>query len=167
VVLNLPNAFQWVHAVVVVFRKTSDITNINGYNTPAVMNKLRQFTADLSEPTKVNVRISGLLRYQENLVGSLALVHETKKLFPMARHSDYFQNLTLNGTTNSIYALRIGTDYSWERESGVNCSSLASAATVEITWTTALQNTNYQADMFILHSRRFGISASGFVNIAE
>lgn len=158
-------------SILALVRKTSDITAINAGLTSAptssVVNKLRQYTGDLTEVTKANVIIAGIPRYAEDLSTSLALVHELKKLFPSAQYSDYFQNITTNGTTNSMYVFRIGRDIGETRESGVDCSSLSAAATLNMTWTSALQNTNYVLDMFVIHTRYITISGSGDVVIRE
>lgn len=161
VTVPLPTRFRWASKILAVVRKTADITN------QTLGTKFQIFTGDITEVTKANVRFNSQLRYQENLVGSLQLVQELKKNFPSVEECDYFQNVTTNGTTHSVYGIRLGNCISPEVESGVNMSSLAAAATLEITWTSALGNNNYQMDIFILHSRYIGISARGGVDIQD
>jgi hypothetical protein len=169
--IMLPSRFRFVHMVVLGIRKATDAIAINAGPTAAptaqVVNKLRYQTADLTEVTKANVRVSSQLRYVEPLVGSLQIVHELKKLFPSACTADYFQNITANGTYQSLYAYRVGTSYAADRESGVDCSVLAAPATIEMTWTSALQNTAYVGDLWVLHTRYVSISSSGRIDIAE
>jgi hypothetical protein len=161
VTILLPTRFRWASKILAVVRKVNDITN------QTIGTKLKLFTGDLTEVTKANIRLNSTLRYQENLVGSLQLVQELKKLFPSVETCDYFQNVTTNGTTNSIYGLRLGYCISPDVESGVNMSSLSSNAILEMTWNSALGNYNYVMDVFILHTRYVAISATGAIDIQD
>jgi hypothetical protein len=167
VTILLPTRFRWAGKVLAVVRKVSDISNIDGVTGSTGLTKLKFFTGDLTEVTRANVRFNSILRYQENLVGSEALNYELKKLFPSAEKCDYFQNVTTNGTTNSMYALRLGNSISQEMESGINMAALTGNAQLELTWTSALGNNNYVMDCFIMHTRYCAISAGGGIDIQD
>lgn len=167
VTILLPTRFRWAGKVLAVVRKVSDITSINGTAGNPGLNKLKFFTGDLTEITRANIRFNSQLRYQESLVGSMALNYELKKLFPSVEKCDYFQSVTTNGTTNSMYGLRLGNSISQEMESGINMASLTGTAQLELTWTSALGNNNYVMDCFIEHTRYCSITAAGAIDIQD
>ena len=159
--LLIPNNFRYVQSVIAVIRKVSDITDI----TKAT--KLKEFTSDMSPITKANVRLQGQLRYNEPLSSTIDMMHEIKKVWPPAASCDYFQNLTTNGTTHNVIALRVGRSISPGVESGVNSSSWTAPATMEVTWTSPLTSANYQVDFFTLHTRYVTIGVNGQFMIEE
>jgi len=95
------------------------------------------------------------------------MMHEIKKVWPPAATCDYFQDLTTNGTTHNVIALRVGRSISPGVESGVNSSSWTAPATLEVTWASPLTSANYQVDLFTLHTRYLCINPSGKFAIAE
>lgn len=156
IVVNLPNNFRFVQAVVAVIRKISDITDLkNG-------NKLKYYSGDVTPITKANIRFQGNLRYIEPLSGTIDMMHEIKKVLPATQFCDYFQDITTNGTTHNVIALRMGRSISPGVESGMNCSSFNTPPTMELTFTSALGAFNYQIDFFTLHTRYVSIAGGGF-----
>ncbi len=121
--------------------------------TSGFANKLKNFTSDMTPITKANIRYQGQLRYSEPLSSTIDMMHELKKNWPPAAACDYFQDLTTNGTTRNVIALRMGRSISPGVESGVNSSSWSSPAILEVTWTSPLTSANYQVDLFTLHTR--------------
>jgi hypothetical protein len=97
-VIPVPNNFRWVSKIIMVVRKTSDITAFGS----TTANKLKLFTADMSEVVKANLRYQGQLRYAEPLVGSIDMLHELKKVCPYVRQSSYFSDITTLATTHAI-----------------------------------------------------------------
>jgi len=158
IVIQLPNNFRYVSAVIAVIRKTSDITSI----IPASSAKLKYYTGDVTEITKANVRENGELRYPEPLSSTLDLMHELKKVRPCVECCDYFQDVTTNSTTHMIFGFRLGRSISEGVESGVNCASFTAPTTLEITFSSALGNNNYVIDTFTLHTRFVSIGNGGF-----
>jgi hypothetical protein len=160
IVVEIPNNFRWVSHVIAVLRKVTDITSTTSQN------KLKFFTADQTEVVKANLRYQGQLRYPEPLSSALDMMYELKKLECSVEECDYFQSVITNATSHSVYAFRVGRSISKGVESGVNCSSFTAPTQIEITWTSALQATNYVMDVFTIHTRYLSIGGGGF-SIAE
>ena len=167
--IQVPCSYKYVRGLIFVLRRLQDIQDI----TPTGINKLVEYSPDVSNIQKLNVRINGIRR-QLNDFTSFEWLYELKRLFPSAETCDYFLETKIGPTAShpdytnvrTIYGLLVGRNYDPNLESGLDTGGISSAINIEIQWTSNLVSNNI-LEVFILHDRWLQIQPNGSVLLIQ
>ena len=168
--LQVPCSKKYVRALIFVLRRNQDVQDI----TPTGINKLVEYSPDVSNIVKLNVRINGVNRQLQDFQNGFEWLYELKRVYPEAQYCDYFLESKIgptasqpgNSNVRTIYGLLVGRNYDTQTESGMDTGGISSAINVDITWTNALQSTN-TLEMYILHDRWISIGPNGATLLTE
>ena len=168
--VQVPCNFKYVRGLVFVLRRLQDMQDI----TPTGINKLVEYSPDVSNIVALNVKINGVKRQLQDFQNSYEWLYELKRLFPASETCDYFIESKIgptaanpgNTTVRTIYGLLVGRSYDTATESGIDTGGISSAINIDITWTNNLVSNN-MLEVFILHDRWIEISPSGATLLKE
>src|SRR5690606_22173022 len=79
--IQVPCSFKYVRALLFVLRRNQDVQDI----TPTGINKLVEYSPDVSNIVKLNVRINGVNRQLQDFT-SFEWLYELKRLYPEAQY---------------------------------------------------------------------------------
>ena len=168
--LQVPCSFKYVRGLIFVLRRNQDIQDI----TPTGINKMVEYSPNVSNIVQLNVRINGVYRQLQAFQNSYEWLYELKRVFPPAQFCDYFLDSKIGPTAShpeytnvrTIYGLLVGQNYDPQLESGIDTGGISSAINIDITWTNNLADPN-TLEMFILHDRWITIFPNGSTLVTE
>jgi hypothetical protein len=144
--IQVPIAFSSVRGIVWGIRRVADLTD----NTLATKQYL--MSSELTDLVTCDLRINSQLRQQDKFVSVEQMIPETRRLFPIAKYSDYWTDLTLNKSTNQMLGMLAGQAYCTSCVSGLDSQRVNSNMYLEFTLTSALSTASV-IDIYILHDR--------------
>jgi hypothetical protein len=152
--IQIPVSFASVCGVVWGVQKVSDITS----NTNA--GKLALMSSELTNLVSLDLRLNSQLRQQDKFVDvNQEAIPETRRMFPIAKYSDFYNNLTLNNTTHQMLAQLAQACYCTSCLSGLNTASVSSGMWLEFQLTSALSSASI-ITVFVVHNRSISVSVS-------
>lgn len=167
--IQVPVPWKYIRGIVMVIRRVQDIQAIG----PTSINKLVEYSPEVSNIVNLNVIINGLKRQMQDFQ-NIDWLSELKRLLPRSEYCDYFIDSKIGPTASSpnntnvrtIYGLLLGQCYDTKTESGINGPALSSQISIVVQFTNSFTVAN-QADIFILHDRWIWISSNGTSTLDE
>lgn len=151
--IQIPVAYSSVRGIVWGVQRVADLSS----NTLGT--KFSLMSSELTDLLSCDLRINSQLRSQDKFVGVEQLVPELRRLFPIAKYSDYWSTLSLNPTTHQMLGMLAGQAYCTSCTSGLNTQKVQSQCYLEFTLTSALSTASV-INIFILHDRAVTVTSS-------
>ena len=151
--IQIPTAFASVRGIVWGIRTVASLT------TTSAAGKQYLMSSELTDLVSLDLRINSQKRQNDVFVGVNEAIAETRRLFPIAKQSDYWSSLSLNQTTHQMLGMLAGQCYPTSCISGLNSQAIQSQMYLEFTLTSNLSTASV-IDIFIIHDRAITVSNS-------
>src|SRR4051794_11049159 len=102
------------------------ITRVADATAQAYAGKFNLMSSENTALLSLNLRINSQKRYNDNLIGPGQCVAETKRTFPVAKFSDYWNTAATQTTTHQMLGNLVGQCYCTSCLSGIDSTSVQS-----------------------------------------
>lgn len=149
--IQVPIAFSSVRGIVWGIRRVADLVDLT------LGTKQYLMSSELTDILTCDLRINSQRRQQDPFVSVEELIPETRRLFPIAMYSDYWDTLSTNATTHQMLGMLAGQSYCTSCTSGLDSQKVSSNMYLEFTLTSALSTASV-IDIYILHDRAITVT---------